>query len=59
MTKAFEVVYLEPDAVRWRWGHVGMTLKDSASPEGGVRYPRVALRACFRLDGRFSRARCH
>jgi hypothetical protein len=49
MTKAFEVVYLEPSAVCFeRIGDtLSMTLKDETAPDVLTRYPRVALRACF------------
>lgn len=49
MTKAFEVVYLDPSTISFeRLGDtLSMTLRDATAPEGLIRYPRVALRACF------------
>ena len=49
VAKAFEVVYLEPEAVHFeRSGDtLSMTLKDGTLTEGAVYYPRVILRACF------------
>ncbi len=52
MTKAFEVVYLDPERVTFerKGDTLSLTLQTDDAPDGAsniIRYPRVALRACF------------
>lgn len=51
MTKAFEVVYLDPERVTFerKGDTLSLTLQADDAPDGAniIHYPRVALRACF------------